>query len=191
MELVSEWTRQTARAMAASLIAPLALLLASTLVAAGGGGLGGLGSLGEIASGPTVPDSGLGSVERRPLADSGLVNAGLGNRGHTTTASVTPGALTGTGGSGGSDAGVTPETPRTPDTPLGPRLEPLPPQGPAAQVPVSPPAQVPAPAPPAPPARDPIGDIVRGVVQGVMEVVPAPLKPPADGILDSLLGPPR
>jgi len=74
MELVRTWRRQVARAAGASLIAPLALLLAAGAVASGGG-LGGLGSLGQVASGPSLPDTGLAGGRSRSLEGAEIVGA--------------------------------------------------------------------------------------------------------------------
>ena len=66
------WSRQVARAAGASLIAPLALLLAAGVVASGGG-LGGLGSLGQIASGPSLPDTGLSGASSSSIQNAEIV----------------------------------------------------------------------------------------------------------------------
>ena len=50
------------------------LLLAAGVVASGGG-LGGLESLGQIASGPSLPDTGLAAASRPSLEDAEIVGA--------------------------------------------------------------------------------------------------------------------
>lgn len=74
MGLVRTWSRQVARAAGASLIAPLALLLAAGVVASGGG-LGGLGSLGQITSGPSLPETGLTTPSSASIERAEIVGA--------------------------------------------------------------------------------------------------------------------
>ena len=69
------WSRQVARAAGASLIAPLVLLLAAGVVASGGG-LGGLGSLGQIASGPSLPETGLAGRPSPSIESAEIVGTG-------------------------------------------------------------------------------------------------------------------
>ena len=174
-----------ARAMGASLIAPMALLLAATLVAAGGGGLGGLGSLGQIASGPSVPDSGLASVPRSSLGEAELVTASVGADSPSAPtgegpAPSGPGAPSAgpNGSPGGGDLGLTPGEPGGPGTPNIRGTDP--------PVTGGPPASTPG----APQVADPVGEVIDPA-RGIGELVPAPLQPTTDGIIDSLLGPPR
>ena len=68
------WSRQVARAAGASLIAPLVLLVAAGIVASGGG-LGGLESLGQIASGPSLPDTGLPNASSSSIERAEIVGA--------------------------------------------------------------------------------------------------------------------
>ena len=68
------WWRQVARAAGASLIAPLVLLLAAGVVASGGG-LGGLDSLGQIASGPSLPETGLETESSSSIEGAEIVGA--------------------------------------------------------------------------------------------------------------------
>jgi hypothetical protein len=194
VSLVEEWRRQAARAVGVSLIAPVALLVAAFVVAAGGGGLGGLGSLGQISSGPTLPDTGLASsAGRASLEDARLATAGLtaaadaapGGTDVDPAGGSTPAAEGGppgsAGGPGGPGGGVPPTigTPRTQSpVPGGPPTTPSPP---------APPTSAPPP-PSAPP--DPVGDLIEGT-RGLGESLPAPLGPTTGDLLDSLLGPGR
>lgn len=69
MDLVRDWRKQAARAAGATALAPVVLLVAAVLLAAGGG-LGGLGSLGQITAGPSVPPAELAAGETNALVSA-------------------------------------------------------------------------------------------------------------------------
>ena len=171
--------------MGASLIAPVALLLAAVVVATGGGGLGGLGSLGQISAGPTLPDIGPVSTPRASLEEAELATAGL-----APAATVAPGVAG--GGPGGASTPVTGGGPEGPGGGPGGAITPV--FGPPGSPPPAtgqPPGAVPpasAPQPPAAPPADPVGDVID-TTRGLGESLPAPLGPTTGDIADSLLGP--
>jgi hypothetical protein len=55
MDLLQDWRRRTAGAVAGAVIVPVALVVAALAVGVGGGGLGGLRALGQIVHGPPAP----------------------------------------------------------------------------------------------------------------------------------------
>ena len=83
------WSRQVARAAGASLIAPLVLLLAAGVVASGGG-LGGFDSLRQIASGPSLPDTGLNAPSTSSIKDAEIVGADVAPRAAPVRADAPP-----------------------------------------------------------------------------------------------------
>ena len=169
--------------MGVSLIAPVALLVAAVVVAAGGGGLGGLGSLGQISSGPTLPDSGPVASPRASLEEAELATAGLTPA--TVAAPGGPGAgTTPAPGDGTQDPGKVPAGAITPVTGT-PGSPPAAGQPPAVGVP---PTSTPRP-PVAPPA-DPVGEVID-TTRGLGDALPAPVGPTTGDIVDSLLGPGR
>lgn len=178
MELVRDWGRQTARATGAALIAPV-LLLAATIVAAGGG-LGGLGSLGEITGGPSVPETGLAQAPQASLADAEIVAADLSGAAATAPFAAGPGdvfAPTVPGASPGPGPVGRVDDPRSSPGPSPPAAEP---GGPPPSAPVTPIV------PPAAPA--PVDDLIDETRE-IGESLPGPLGPTTGDILDSLLGP--
>ena len=189
--LVSEWRRKTMGAVSASLLLPALLLLAAAAVASGGN-LGGLGSLGQVASGPSLPETGAPAREETSLADAGVVGADV-----PAAEARAARAATTSGGGGGSVAlaqapsiptptaavpqvsspGAPPVTPPAGGTPTSPGAVPTP------TVPVeSAPADGGAP----PNLVENVVDTTRGVVAGIPVVGPV-----ADSLLNILLGTPQ
>jgi hypothetical protein len=184
---VRTWSRQVARAAGASLIAPLVLLLAAGVVASGGG-LGGLDSLGQIASGPSLPDTGLASQTRSSLAGAEIVGADVAAPSQAARSVPSREQL----------ASATPPTsaprvarsvaPRA-DTVAGTR-----PDSPDAGAPPLTDGREGALAPegdPAPPASDPVGDLEE-TTRGLGDSLSEPLGPVTNQLLDllRLLAPP-
>ena len=181
------WSRQVARAAGASLIAPLVLLLAAGVVASGGG-LGGLDSLGQIASGPSLPDTGLATASSSSLEGAEIVGA---ETPRSTTAPPSP-----AGGqelasanpptappraAGTASAAAETDLSRSGESPAGrPRSRP----GDGTLL------QKPDPAPP--PAPDAVEDL-QGTTEGLGESIGEPLRPLGNQLLDlrRLLTPPR
>ena len=183
MDLVRQLRR---RAVGASLLVPLALLLAAAGVAASGGGLGGLGSLGQLASGPALPDTGLADLAVENSGSAEIVGAQVGE-GPATAATNLPGAggeaLASAGVAGGAPAPFAPGDGSAPILPVpGPDdVVTVPPgggQGDAGETP-APPAETPA-----TPVEQVIDDTRRAG-----ESLPGPLGPVVGNILDLLLGP--
>ncbi len=174
--------------MGVSLIAPVALLVAAVVVAAGGGGLGGLGSLGQISSGPTLPDLGPVANTRASLQEAERATAGL-----APATLAAPGAVD-TGPAGGfapspggrtQDPGRAPAGTITPGTGTPGSAPPATGRPPAVGVPPTS-----TPRPPAAPPADPVDEVID-TTRGLGDALPAPLKPPAGEIIDPLLGPKR
>lgn len=86
------WSRQVVRAAGASLIAPIVLLLAAGVMASGGG-LGGLDSLGQIASGPSLPDTGLATAPRASIESADVVGTGAPAPSQATSPTPSPDSL--------------------------------------------------------------------------------------------------
>jgi hypothetical protein len=172
------------RAVGASLLVPLVLLLAAAAVATSGGGLGGLGSLGQLSSGPALPDTGLALATPENSGSAEIVGAEIGES-PAPAATDLPGAdgsalaAAGTGGLPGAfeptEGGGPVPTPRTPDDVVTPPRSGAPSEEPAV------------PAPPAP-GSDPVGEVIDETRQ-IGESLPGPLGPVTRGILDLLLGP--
>lgn len=187
MGLVRTWTGQLARAAGASLIAPLVLLVASGVVASGGG-LGSFGSLREIASGPSLPDVGLSAAPGSALRDAEIVGADLPAPADATRPPATP---------SGELAAAALAAPRSQarGRPSPPAARVRPPAGrPPTRPPtiveeVTAPASPPAPAPP-PAAPSPVDDLLE-VTRGLGERLREPLEPLTEAILNLLRGPPR
>jgi hypothetical protein len=187
--LVRTWTGQLARAAGATLIAPIVLLLALSVVASGGG-LGSVGSLREIASGPSLPDIGLASTPGAALENAEIVGAELPPPAEVSRPPVpAPEALA---------SATPPVRAQAPggSTVVAPhvRAETPPPQRFKLKGPSKPERQIPkVPAPPTPPAPAtpaPVEDIIDAT-RGIGEALRQPLQPLTDAILNLLNGPPR
>jgi hypothetical protein len=175
VDLAQSWYRQTARAAGASLIAPLAILLAAAVVAVGGGGLGGISSLTQIASGPDAPPE---SSPPSDLADASVIAAEQTTEGGRALAARTSEPET-----------LSESTPAAPGTGTVPTVPPT--GGPGDGIgtgiggsEVSPPSQTTPSAPP----PGPIGDLA-GNVGGLGESLPPPLQPITNSLLELLLAP--
>ena len=186
MGLVRTWSRQVVRAAGASLIAPLVLLLAAGVVASGGG-LGGLGSLGQIASGPSLPDTGLSTASRSSIESAEIVGPDI------PRARTEPPSAPAAGPPAGELASATPPGVDAPSArpPVRAELrsrterstEPTPTTG--AGVLLDDPAR----------GRPPGGpDDLQDATQGLGEALSEPLRPVTDQLLDLLrllVPPPR
>jgi hypothetical protein len=110
VDLVRSWLGQALRATGAAVVVPVAVLVALSLTAVGGGGLGGLGALSQIVSGPRVAGSDVivddGDSE---IADAvtQLAASGPGAAG-TPGPPTGPGSGRGLGGGGQPPAGEGP-----------------------------------------------------------------------------------
>jgi len=198
MGLVRDWRRQMVRAIGASLIAPVALLIAALVVVAGGGGLGGVGSLTQIAVGPSLPEIDVATVAQEgSLARADVVALRLSGPGGSA-AELSPGG----GEAATADAGASP----APDGPDGRAVALIPESRPGEPSPIAPspdpqirpaspdvPASAPPPPPPAPPAppaptpRPPLTQVIE-TTRDLSESLPAPLGPTTGEILDFVLG---
>jgi hypothetical protein len=185
VSFVQEWRLQVTRALGVSIIAPVMLLAAAAVVAAGG--LSGVGSIGQIASGPELPQTAVGGPSESDLARGEIVGADV------AAAEALAGA-TGSAPAGGAAAGggVQPVGPTTPGGPVAPAV-------PETGV-------APTPSEPAPPGGGSTGGGNGGgaapgqpsgpldpVVETGREIagsVPGPLGPVTNDLLDTLLGPP-
>jgi hypothetical protein len=169
VDLAQSWFRQVARAAGASLIAPLAIVLAAAVVAVGGGGLGGISSLTQIASGPDAPATG---VAPGGLADAGVIAPEERER--------RPAARPATAEEPEPQAEV--ETEGGIETPTLPPVTGQPNGGVTVpDVDIPPPTGT----TPSRPAPNPVGDLVGNVG----ESVPTPLQPVTQGLLQLLLAP--
>jgi hypothetical protein len=176
------------RAVGASLLVPLVLLLAAAAVAASGGGLGGLGSLGQLSSGPALPETGLAGATFENSGSAEIVGAQTGEA-PTSAATDLPGAGGDALASAGAGGGVTaPFAPSDGSAPV------LPPPGADDVVTVPPggrPVDEPGSAPPASTTpANPVDQVINDT-RRIGESLPGPLGPVAGGILDLLLGPRR
>jgi hypothetical protein len=171
------WFRQALGATGASLLVPVAVLLAAGVLAAGGG-LGSLSEFGQITSGPTLPEPDL-ATGGSAIEDADIVGADLSSPAGGV-ASAPPGAATGTPGELPVGPGGVPLPSPLTEVPSGPGAEPGPPGGP-----VTAPGQPPALGTPGGPAQGPTGT----TVEGVKPLVPEPVQPVAEDILNLLLGP--
>lgn len=168
------------------MIAPLALVLAGTLIAAGGG-LDGLASLGEVASGPPLPDIGL---ERTPAVSLGRDSGTAATAG---AAAIAPAPTAGPRGATDAPAGparaparVTQVSPprRSPPATDGarpaPNAPPATPQDPSG-------GGTPAPVPPSPaPIAPAPGQDLVDPARDLIDSLPAPVQPLGGGLLDTL-----
>jgi len=182
VKLIGTWRRQAARAAGASLIAPLALLLAAAVVASGGG-LGGIGSLSQVASGPALPDIGLESAPAVALEDGEIVEPEVAEPG------VPPPAAPSTGPPA-SAAPTSSAPPASGGTLLPGRIGPRPRDGETFQPPATLGGEDGATVPSAPAAPEPVDDLLE-VTRGVGNSMPGPLGPLTNDVLNLLLGPPR
>lgn len=101
MDLVKSWLGQALRATGAAIVVPLAVLVALSVSALGGGGVGGLGGLSQILSGPEVA----GSAARGGDGESEIGRA-VGQLADRSPADADiPGAGSVPGTGGGADGG--------------------------------------------------------------------------------------
>jgi len=174
MTFAQTWLRQALGAAGASLLAPLAILLAAGILAAGGG-LGGLSELGQISSGPTLPasdlDAGVPSIADADIVGADLDAAGGGGQPGGGGADGFTGALGRTGPLPSPLADV-------PATPVGGGGG-----GGVNEAPPAPTLESPATAP-----GGPAGEIVE-TTRGLQMVVPEPIRPVTDDLINLLLGP--
>ena len=187
MGLVGTWTRQIARAAGASLIAPLVLLLAAGVVASGGG-LGGLDSLGQIASGPSLPNTGLPKASRSTIESAELVGTAPPASGPARS-TAPPTAI-----ASAAPPGAAPSRARAaaaPRTEVGSSAGPVAGGRPGARGEGT---LVEEPTTTAPPAAPP-GDELQETTEGLGESIAEPLRPVGNQLLDLLrllgLPPPR
>lgn len=159
------------------------LLLAAGVVASGGG-LGGIGSLGQVASGPSLPDTGLAAAPETSLGAAEIVGAEL------------PSPAVPVGPSGGGTAELAAASPLRPVSPAAVEPAPVtrtePPAGPIVRRPETPLTDTGrSPRLPAAgqPGSNPVDDI-EDTTRGLTEALPAPLQPLANRLIDLLLGPP-
>ena len=187
MGLVRTWSRQVARAAGASIIAPLALLLAAG-VGARGAGRGGLASLGRIASGPSLPDTGRAPASRSSTQDAAIVGADVPVRGEAKGPAPPAAEL----------ASATPTTPPSrPAEPAGAGMEiegGSPAERPRRRSPLIDTGQgagIDGPEPKPPPSGNPV-DRLEETTRGLGESLSRPLRPVGGQLLDLLrrLGPP-
>ena len=99
MTFAETWIRQVLGATGATLLVPVAVLIAAGVLAAGSG-LGGISSLGQIGAGPTLPEPGIDSASS--LGDADIVGADLASpelaAGDGTAAATIGDIPAGTGG---------------------------------------------------------------------------------------------
>jgi hypothetical protein len=103
VELVQTWTRRAGAAAGASLLVPFVVILASAVLALGGGGLGGLGALGDLVNGPDVPLADVAAAGVDVLAEQPATLLGTG-RGGGPAGTGGPAGLGGDGAAGGGAA---------------------------------------------------------------------------------------
>ena len=180
MTFAQTWLRQALGAAGASLLAPLAILLAAGILAAGGG-LGGLSELGQISSGPTLPasdlDAGVPSIADADIVGADLDAAGGGGEPGVPSATGGEGADGFTGAPGGTAPLPSPLA-DVPATPVGGGGG-----GGVNEAPPAPTLESPATAP-----GGPAGEIVE-TTRGLQMVVPEPIRPVTDDLINLLLGP--
>lgn len=177
MTFAQTWLRQSLGAAGVSLLVPLAILGAAGVLAAGGG-LGGLSDLGQIASGPTLPGNEL--TEGGPaIADADIVGADLGAPAGTPAGGGTAGAPGPFSGSPGGTSSLPSPLLDVPSTPGGGENV----NGGPVTGPGQPPA---APAPAIGPVQEPLGP-----TRQVPTVVPEPIQPVTQNLIDLLLGQPQ
>jgi hypothetical protein len=180
VDLVRSWLGQALRATGAAVVVPVAILVALSLAAIGGGGLGGVGALSQIVSGPQEAGSEV-SVDDGD-AEIGDAVTQLAASG-TDDFADTPGTFPGGGpapGPGGGDApaGGLPPPGTAPPPGGGDGIEPVPPGGGGGGG---------TPAPPQPPAPGQPG-VVEGVGQTVTDVTSGtPLAPTVEDAVDGLV----
>jgi hypothetical protein len=180
------WSRQAARAAGASLIAPLVLLLAAGVVASGGG-LGGLGSLGQIASGPSLPDTGLRTASSPSVGSAEIVAAaGPAARGAPRSAAPTGDLASATPAARAAAPSAAPSVRAELRSRAERATEPTPPTQRREGVLVGDTS-------PAPPPGGPV-DELQETTQGLGESLVEPLRPVTNQLLDLLrllVPPPR
>jgi hypothetical protein len=181
VSLTQVWLRQSFGAAGASLLAPLAVLVAAGVLVAGGG-LGGLSGLGQITSGPSLPGSdvlaGSSGIEQADIVGAEI-----------TTPTTIAGAPSVTGLTGAPGTGAFTGAPGADQVP-----------SPLLQVPSSPgggggggtaPTPSPVQLPSGAPGPGSVEQVVGQTRGGLQTTLPEPLKLVTEDILNRLLGPPR
>lgn len=184
MDLVRSWLGQALRATGAAVVVPVAILVALSLSAVGGGGLGGLGGLSQILSGPQAAGSDV-SVDDGDTEISDAVTQLAASGPGTPSAQAPP-----------DDASPgTPGTPGKPGTPPGGQLPPPGggdgPNGPGDIDDGNPPGGGgggDGPPPTQPPPTDPDPGVVEGVGESVKDVTSGtPVGPTVEDAVDGLV----
>jgi hypothetical protein len=183
--VVGTWVQGVVRGVGASLIAPLVLLFAATVLAASGSGFGAVSSLGQVASGPDLPTPNTELAGTPDLKNNEVVGV---ERDLLASASRPPAATSAAGGGAGTGTSTAGGGPITFPSPQGGPVA----SGPLASNPTvstpsssstgsSPPASSPAP--------QPLNNLLQETRQLGNSVVPQPLRPVTDNILNTVLGP--
>jgi hypothetical protein len=178
--LAQTWLRQVFGAAGASLLAPLVALVAAGAVAAGGG-FGGLAELGQIGSGPELPGTST-FEEGASIADADIVGADVAASG-TAAGTTAGGGAVGGPGTGGAEG-----APGQTGLP-SPLLEVPPRRGGGVDTLSGPVIRL----GPAPPESAPGGageEVPAEGIRGIEPVVPEPIRPVTNGLIDLLVGPP-
>jgi hypothetical protein len=170
------WLRRALEAAGASLLAPVAILLAAGVLAVGGG-LGGLSELGQIASGPSLPGPDL-AAGGSAIEDADIVGADLSSP--PAAVALGPGAVPGAPGAPPAAPGAGPLPSPLLQVPSAPGGGGAPPGGSG-----TPPVQVPGGGTPGAPLQGP----AETTVEGVRPLVPEPIQPVTEDVLNLLLGP--
>jgi hypothetical protein len=174
--LAQTWLRRAIEATGASLLAPVAILLAAGVLAAGGG-FGGLSELGQIASGPELPGPDL-TQGGSAIEEADIVGADVSTP--PAVAATQPGVPAGAPGSPAAEPEVGGVPSPLIDVPSGPGGGGAPPAGTE-----TPPVQSPGAGAPA----APIPEQVQAPAEGVRPLVPEPVQPVTEELLNLLLGP--
>jgi hypothetical protein len=182
MDLVRIWLRRIAGATGLSLAAPLGVLAVAAAVALGGG-VGGLGSVGQAFSGPTLPDTGTTGTAAKASRNVAVTNA-------VPSTPVSTAAAGGPTAAGGPAAGGAPGVGTAPGTGQGPSSSPAPGRQ------VTSPARPPSGGGSTPGAGggtapvSPTPTPVQEIRKTVGNVLPEPVAPVTNQVLDTVLGPP-
>lgn len=156
-------------------------------VVASAGGLGGIGSLGQIASGPSLPDTGLETASSSSLEGAEIVGVDVPERVAPVPAAPAAGPLA---------SAATAGRPATAPVSAERRSEAVP------QGRIEPPTTTPTLTDPGggsqltPPGRNPPGggrnpvEALQETTRGLGDSLPGPLGPITNNLIDLLLGPP-
>ena len=179
VDLVRSWLGQALRATGAAVVVPVAILVALSLSAIGGGGLGGLGALSQVVSGPRAPgsdvtvddgDSEIGDAVTQLAASTGADDFD-GAPGQIPRAQQGPDP-----GGGDAPSGSLPPPGGGQPPGGGDGIDPLPPGGGGG-----------TPVPPAPPPPEDPG-VVGGLGETVTDVTSGtPLGPTVEDAVDGLV----